>query len=210
MSAKGCSKYKTLMQKGLNFDYSMREREDIWHKELGSTFNIQLWNRMYSYVSKIKLDNRLKWFQYQVTRNSLFTNYKVNKFKQYVSPQCTFCGKNYEKISHLFFLCNHASSFWIQVQIWLGTLDIVFPQISHEILFGVSSSKNSVLINFITLCGKYFICKSKHEETNISIVNFKHFLHSKLKQLKDAFNYCGQIDAFNPFTNVYNSLANTS
>ena len=126
MSSKGCSNYKKLLQKNQNLDIVMSEREEIWRKELGSTFNIQFWNRAYSYVFNIKMDNRLKWFQYQITRNSLFTNYKVNKFKPYVSPQCSFCGENYELISHLFALCNHISTFWIKVQNWLGTLDIIF------------------------------------------------------------------------------------
>ena len=95
------------------------------------------------------------------------------------------------------------------MQNWLGTLDIIFPIINHEILFGVTSSESSDVINYITLCGKYFIWKSKQEKIDVSFVHFKQFLHSKLKYLNDTLIYRGQIDKFNPYINVFNCLANS-
>ena len=64
----------------------------------------------------------MKYVHFQINRNSLFTNYKVNKFKPNVSPGCTLCELEEvndpppELISHLFYECVLVKSIWQEIQ----------------------------------------------------------------------------------------------
>ena len=85
----GCSVYYRMLRKKTNLKTTLSARENKWHLELGCTFGVDFWNRTYSLVSKIKFEN--KYLQYQINRNSLFTNYRVSKFQRHISPYCRFC-----------------------------------------------------------------------------------------------------------------------
>ena len=75
-----------------NLSSTQSEREFKWHTELQATFGTDFWGKTYSLTAGIQNENKIKWLQYQIVRNSLFTNYKVNKIKPHISPFCTFCG----------------------------------------------------------------------------------------------------------------------
>ena len=93
LTKSGCSTYRKLLEKKYNLSRSQTKSENKWHLELGCRFGIEFWNKTYSLAASIRNDNRLRWFQYQINRNSLFTNYRVNKFKNHISPLCTFCSQ---------------------------------------------------------------------------------------------------------------------
>ena len=78
---KGCNFYYRCIRKKVNLSTNLAVRENRWHNELNSTFGIDFWNSTYNLTSTIKNENKMKWFQFQINRNCLFTNYKVNKFK---------------------------------------------------------------------------------------------------------------------------------
>ena len=109
LTKKGCSTYSKLLRKKSILTRNHSKPENKWHRELGCTFGIEFWNKTYCLTARIKQENKLRWFQYQINRNSLFTNYRVNKFKSSVSPLCTFCSRLVgvphppELISHIFF-----------------------------------------------------------------------------------------------------------
>ena len=89
---KGCNVYYKILRKKINLGTTLSVREEKWHNELNCTFSIDFWNKTYNLTSNIKNDNKLKFLQYQINRNSLYTNYRVNKFKNDISPYCTFCS----------------------------------------------------------------------------------------------------------------------
>ena len=93
LTKKGCSTYSKLLRKKSILTRNHSKPENKWHRELGCTFGIEFWNKTYCLTARIKQENKLRWFQYQINRNSLFTNYRVNKFKSSVSPLCTFCSR---------------------------------------------------------------------------------------------------------------------
>ena len=109
MTKTGCGAYVRLLEKKSNLRRPLTKSEAKWHSELECTFNIDFWNNTYTLAANIKNDNRLRWFQYQINRNCLFTNYRVNKFKNHISPLCNFCSHlagvphHNELVSHLFF-----------------------------------------------------------------------------------------------------------
>ena len=69
----------------------------------------------------------MKFLQYQINLNSLFTNYRVNKFKNHISPNYTFCQYEVthpELVSHLFYQCTFVLKLWTDVKDWLSTANI--------------------------------------------------------------------------------------
>ena len=116
LTKKGCSTYCKLIKKKPNLKTSLADREQKWHNELQCTFGTDFWNKIYSFTASIKHENKIKWLQFQINRNCLFTNYKVNKFKPHISPDCSYCSHqennaNSELVSHLFWGCDFVLKF---------------------------------------------------------------------------------------------------
>ena len=86
MVPKGCSYYSKLLRHKSDAMKSLSRREQKWQEELDCTFSVEFWNRVYQLTADIKYENKIKWLQFQINRNSLYTNIKVNKFKPYISP----------------------------------------------------------------------------------------------------------------------------
>ena len=88
-------------------------------------------------------ENRIKESQFQIHRNCLYTNSRVNKFNVQVSPFCTFCQQNpnivpiIEKISHLFYDCEPVQKLWIEVGYWLGSLGVELSLNRINVIFGI-------------------------------------------------------------------------
>ena len=142
LTKKGCRPYYRMLNKKKNLANALVERELKWHNELGKTFGVQFWNNCYAFTSSIKNDNKIKWQQYQIVRNCQFTNKRVHKFKNNVSPLCTYCGLVEETISHLYFDCSLVSNFWQELHGWLGSLNINFLiSINYYYSFWVQTRK---------------------------------------------------------------------
>lgn len=202
MCQTGCSLYSRLLNVKHSHINSLNKREDRWHRELDCTFGIEFWKRAYILVYSMKDDNKLKWFQYQINRNSLFTNYKVSKFKPLVSHLCSFCGEQPELVSHLFKKCRLVDIFWVEIKEWLSTFNLDFPVTISQILFGSQDSK----LNYIILCGKYFIWKARLTTKILSFSHFKKFLYSKLETKKHAYFYGEKQEKFAEWNDIYNNL----
>ena len=213
MSQKGCSLFYRLLRKHLNLKTSLSTRENRWHTELQQTFGIEFWNNTYNLAASIKNENKMKYLQFQINRNSLYTNYKVNKFKPHISPICTYCiannnqDNNTELISHLFYNCVYVMELWQQIKDWLSTLNLVLPLEKNKILFGVFEESSNSSINYIILCTKYFIWRSKFTNINLSLSIFQKYLFLKLNELKEAFNYRGKNSEFDQFAHIYACLS---
>ena len=155
----------------------------------------------------------MKFFQFQINRNSLFTNYKVNKFKPYISSACTFCEINevndppLELVSHLFFNCQQVSNIWIEVKNWLRIMDINLPLDRKILLFGYQEQNSNSPLNYVILCVKYYIWKTKLQIQQLSFIALQKFIKNKIQDLKDAFLYEGKEYKFEPFIVLYNYLS---
>ena len=88
-------------------------------------YSIPFWSKTYRYVSSIRNDNRVKWVQYQIVRNSQFTNYKVNKFNPNVSALCSYCKEAEELVSHLYYRWPVVQNFWKELQIFMANFHLV-------------------------------------------------------------------------------------
>ena len=180
---KGCSNYYRLLRKKNNLNTTLEERESKWHQELNCILGTEYWNKIYSLTASIKNENRMKFLQFQINRNSLFTNYKVNKFKNNISPFCSFCtgtnGNNqphFERISHLFYECHLVFKLWEDVVNWIRTFNFEIPLEKKKIIFGIQEQKISSVPNYLILCVKYFIWKSKFQGQHPTLNSFKIYL----------------------------------
>ena len=142
LTKKGCGAYSRLLKKKSNLRRILSKSESKWHAELGCTFSVDFWNQTYNLTSNIKNDNRMRWFQFQINRNSLFTNFRVHKFKNYISPRCSFCSHlvgvphHNELISHLFFECEFVLFLWQEVRAWLENFNLILDLSRCKLLFG--------------------------------------------------------------------------
>ena len=118
LTIKGCNSYYKILRKKKNLVNNIRLREEKWHLEMGSVIGVDHWNKIYNFTTNINNDNYLKWLQFQTVRNSLFTNYRVNKFNNNISPLCSACLE-VEKVGHIFWTCVNVMNFWRQLDNWL-------------------------------------------------------------------------------------------
>ena len=207
----GCNLYYKYIRKKVNMSNSLVERENRWHNELNCTFGTDFWNSTYNLASTIKNENKMKWLQYQINRNCLFTNYKVNKFKPNISPFCTFCSQvegvsNLELVSHLFFDCDCTLQLWQATKNWLQTFNKNIPLNRNVILFGIHNQPSTSVENFVILCVKYFIWKTKFQTAELSFISFKRFLKYKLEEISNACSFEEKDDSFEPWLLIYDCL----
>ena len=211
---KGCNVYYRFLRKKNNLNTSLNTRESKWHAELNCTYGTDFWNKTYNLTSAIKNENKIKWLQFQINRNSLFTNYRVNKFKPNISPNCTFCSigegvtqTHPELVSHLFFDCDFVLKLWIEVKNWLRTINIDIPLDRKVLLFGCHDQLSNSVPNYILLCVKYFIWKSKFQSQELYLSAFQKYLKFKLDDLKNAYLYEQKEEKFDPFLIVYDCVS---
>ena len=206
LTRKGCSSYYKLIRKKKNLTLSLADRESKWHNELNKVYGVPFWNKTYAFTASIKNENKIKWMQYQIVRNSQFSNYRVNKFKPSVSPNCSYCGVVEEKLSHLYFNCMKVQDFWIEITNWLNHNSIKFPLNITYILFGYDREPFDSKINYIMLVGKRYIWVNKFKSSPLSFIGFQQMLKHKLNELKEMYEYSGKVSLFDHWLPIFNVL----
>ena len=202
MTNKGCNSYYKLIRSKKNLKVTVRDREAVWHTEIRTVYGIQFWNKVYALTADIKNDNRLKWLQYQVVRNSLFTNHKVNKFTPSVSPLCRNC-LNIEKISHLVWECGQARDLWQNIQDFLLISGLFVEFTLKLVLFGFHLEDIESLKNYVILVTKAYIWKTKHEQAPLTFSSWKKYFKFKLEDLKAAYDYLDRLHEFDQWSIIF-------
>ena len=203
---KGCNIYYKLIRRKKVLNCSIQDREAVWHQELQTTFGIQFWDKTYSLTVEIKNDNRMKWLQYQIVRNSLFTNHKVNKFNRNISPLCRNCF-SVEKIGHMMKDCGQAEELWNEIKAFFNNfLENPLEFTVRNILFGYHNESMNSIVNFVILVAKAYIWKSKFEHTPLQILLFKKYLKAKLEDLKFSFEFMDKSELFEQWVDIFASL----
>ena len=200
------------MRKYTNLKTNLTVREEKWHKELNTLYSTEFWNKTYVLTAEIKFDHKIKWLQYQINRNSLYTNYRVNKFNNQVSPLCTFCiqsqnaNPQIEHVSHLFVSCPTIQKLWYDIVDWLNSIDVGVPTDKKNLLFGVHTEQFDSVSNYVILCTKYYIWVTKQKQQSPTFVAFKKYFFTKLEDLKNAYTFLEKNDKFNHWNNIYSNL----
>ena len=209
---KGCNRYYSLLRRKHFLSSTVVKREEKWHQELGITLSTRFWNNAYRLTSSIKNDNYMKWIQFQINRNSLHTNYIVNKFQVNVSPLCTFCTRaglvnpGLELITELFYDCSIVTKLWTDIKVWFSSLDIEIPVQRKTILFGLHDQDYTSVPNYVILSGKCFIWRSRTGVIDLSLTNFQRFLFFKLDDMRNSYIYAKNEHKFDQWLIVYECL----
>ena len=211
MTKKGCNVYCRLLKKKSNLNQTLTPSETKWHSELNRTFGTTFWNKTYSLTASIRHENKMKYLQFQINRNCLFTNYRVHKFKNHISPLCTYCAHvegvtHPELVSHLFFECDFVLSLWQEVRGWLSTFNENLQLNRTKLLFGDHEEPCNSVINFVILSVKYFIWKEKFQSKTLNLTGFQSFLKFKLDDLKNACLFEEKETKFDKWLIIYDCL----
>ena len=123
-------------------------------------------------------DQKLRLLQYKINLRRVATNSFLEKIKIKPSAMCTFCNKETETIEHLFYQCDHSKNLiqFLKIKVNHNTL-LQFPDNAASIILGYNI--DSLALNYVILCLKYFIFKCKCQEIKPVIYHFKNFLKEK-------------------------------
>ena len=166
-SNSGCNAWSRLLKKLSFKNEGLEIRERKWETFLGAMQGNFFWERAYKFTADIFFNNKIKWFQYQITRGTLKTNYIVSKFIPVISPMCSFCGIDTETILHLFYDCTVIRSFYISAYSIMSNhwnSEYSLPALK-PFIFGNSTIPPHNHVNFLALHLKYFVwlnrCKKR-------------------------------------------------
>ena len=144
----------------------------------------------------IEFDNRVKWFQYQVNRMILKTNYIVSIFRPHIMTLCSFCRYRSETILHLLWDCPVVNSFYRQaLETVRNTAPMYYwPMERTNFIFSMVNKRMYEPYNIFSLYLKYFVWKSKHKGTNPTFAAFQNYFNHELKVIKKAFRSIPRYD----------------
>ena len=101
LTSKGCGIFYQTLRAREVAGRSTVVSEDKWHSELGTTFSINFWDKIWKNNKGSLVNNKMKWVTLQINRFVLPTNYTVNKYNKNQSPGCSFCTAHLEKLPYL-------------------------------------------------------------------------------------------------------------
>ena len=203
---KGCSSYYKIIREKQILSNKIYKREDKWHEELGSHFSVTFWNNSRRLCANINFDNKLKWIQFQINRNSLQTNYIVSHFKQNVSKQCQYCLERDELVSHLFWSCHIVKIFLNEVISYFATINFEYTPSKTQMLFGFHDLPFSHPKNYISLIIKRYIWITKFKTCQLNINGFKGLLKTYVVDLKYIFETKKEASKFIEWNTINDAL----
>ena len=89
---------------------------------------------------------------------------------------------------------------------WLGPFNIELELNRTKLLFGVHTENSLSIKNYIILTVKYYIWRTKFQNTALSLKMYQDFLKDKLDDLKNACFFEGREIYFEPWLVIYTCL----
>ena len=201
-SLKGCRKYYLLLQYKNVRSSSVKQREEKWHKEVNVVYSLHHWDGARRLYSNTLLDNKIKWLQYQIVRNSLTTNCIVSRFKNNVASSCSYCLEADELLSHLFWSCTVVRSLLNQIIFFLSSCDIHLTPSFKDVLFGYHDAPFSSPKNYILLLFKRYVWVQKFKTCRLDFNGFKSFIKVYVRDLEYMFDIRGEIKKFSEWNTI--------
>ena len=209
LSKRGCQAYYKLLRKKSILNNDIWKREQKWHSELGLTFSSDFWNSARRLCCEVDMDNRLRWLQYQIVRNSLQTNYIVSHFNNQVSSLCQYCGQSEELISHLFWSCNKIQSFLCEIKAFFSSINFDYSPSKIQLLFGHYDLLAAHPSNSISILFKRYVWVNKFQGCNLNIDGFKYHLKIFIADLKYKYHLKEEDQKkYKPWDSIENALVN--
>ena len=206
MCTKGCRPYYLLLRKKNIILNKIYKRESKWHQELGYNLSIEFWNLSRKLCAKIRNDNKLKWLQYQILRNSLQTNYIVSHFNRNVTKQCYYCRETDELISHLFWSCMVVQGFRNELIVFFHEINFDYSPSKNQFLFGFHNLSSAHPKNYISFIMKRFIWINKFKNGQLTTDGFKNLFKTYLVDLKYIFDIKKETALITEWNTIFNAF----
>ncbi len=128
-----------------------------WEYILGHEINEQDRKSINSIPFSCTKVTELQWFQYQLLHHILPTNCLLFKMGYVDSIKCSYCSKEIEDVTHLFWECKKVSSIWRDLERWISyKLQNPVTISKEDVLFGYLSKNNNPL-NLVIILSKRII-----------------------------------------------------
>ena len=191
LSSKGCRVFYVALKTREWSGLSTRDCESKWQGELGTTFSIDFWDKMWKLNKNSLVSNKLKWINLQICRFILPTNYTVNKYKPNQDPGCSFCSNHLERLPDLVWSCPEVRDLWTMVG---NILNGFYPQFNlgrKEAIFGDIKSEGNSVINTVLLLAKQFLWRQKFGSKNLDELSYIIFMQRELNFLMEKMDFKG-------------------
>ena len=191
LNTKGCGAFYRILRSRANLKGNTANIEQKWHLQLQSNLSVTFWHNAWRLHASMQQNNQLKWLQYQILRNCLFTNNRLAEFKPWISDMCDLCNLHIENPMSLFSQCPQALVFWSDIRQYLeyfGHHDLLINRL--QILFGIHTESFDSVKNISILVGKRTIWISKLKKISPTLDLFKYYLKDYLIVLR----FCHYVD----------------
>ena len=194
LSKKGCGKWaKILKNKGSNASIIAKEHD--WEISLGGNQGVLFWDNCYRNVKNLFFDNKLKTFYYMTIRGTLKTNRLVYHHVAGLDANCTFCKREIETITHLFWDCAFTTAFFNTIKQYI---EGIFPNVNldltmKEFIFGIRNENIYSETNFVILHIRYYIWVTRCNKKIPDYTCFINWFKNELRVKKKCYEYSGQL-----------------
>ena len=188
ITTKGCRGWSKLL--GAYRTDNIRLREEKWERTLGKRLGPLFWDKTYKNLLSISFNNKLKWFQFTFNRGIIKTNNIICKFVPNQNDRCTFCQAFIEDTVHLFWDCNHTTTFYTSLTQYFNELNIPWPPRSRELFFfgdHVKTFSSDAEYTYLHL--KHYVWVSRCLKNALCIAAFKNKLRENI--LLDLHHFGG-------------------
>lgn len=158
------------------------------------------WSEIYCIPYRCIRETSIQSLQYKIINNFYPCQTMLYLWGKSDTNTCLHCD-SIDTIRHHFADCPRARQFWTNLQRWIGDkLQVNIPLTPFEILLGIPNSHlNEVLdlINFLVLCGKYYIYIQNRTNTALNELAFLNIVKERVKIEKYIYIMLGKADAYN-------------
>ena len=117
------------------------------------------WEKIYSKPFECSNSSKLRNFQFKLLHRRIATNSFLQKLGIKDTDLCTFCMKETETLTHLFWTCEETCKFWTSLEHWLHSEKMLSEtkEINKLCAFGLNTKPESTFLGFCTLAARYYI-----------------------------------------------------
>ena len=99
----------------------------------------------------------------------MFCNVDLKKWGLCDSELCSFCQKDLEKVSHLFFFCEHVKPLWKWLENLCTENGICITMNLTNVIFSHLHEDDEHIVNFVCTFIKQFVYKTRCLNDNIAL-----------------------------------------
>ncbi|CDQ98504.1 unnamed protein product, partial [Oncorhynchus mykiss] len=132
------------------------------------------WKKVWMLPHTYLLVNKINEVSFKIIHKYYPANHYMNKFKENINSNCSFCNDHLETVLHLFWHCIHVRKLWQDISRFI--IEHIYEDVTllwRDVMLGVftydrNKLKHFYVINFIILLAKFHIhkCKFTNKKTH--------------------------------------------